>query len=450
MREYLVWFSAGDAKHFGNFRLHECEAVDQMVYPGRDPSTPLFLESYPDHPMRPYAIVSFPDEATAVRFISRTVLTYALFEVWASSTTSTDDLVARAAAAAVTDPCKAGALAEHESLCVRTRAFGRKLTRADHVEMIQKVMTGLPFKGPVQLNDPDNQFWVLLNYETLDAARTADKRLHKCFLARKVADSAVKMMFKYDLKHRPYIGTTSTKAELAFLMANQAHVQSHSLVYDPFVGTGSIIVSAAVFGATVFGSDIDIRVLHGDEDTGTNIRSNFKGYGLPRPELLRSDNSIPVWRPDLKFDAIVCDPPYGIREGARKSGAVDAHPVEEHYRDTHIPRTQAYHAVDLMRDLLEFGARHLELGGRLAYLLPCTHEYTDAELPTHPCFEVIANSEQVLALKFRRRLITMKKVSEPGTSAPAVQQDQGVEPSYSKIRQSIREPRPCKRKEPSI
>ena len=38
-------------------------------------------------------------------------------------------------------------------------------------------------------------------------------------------------------------------AEVAFLIANQAQAMPGKLVYDPFVGTGSILVAAAHFGA---------------------------------------------------------------------------------------------------------------------------------------------------------------------------------------------------------
>ena len=48
---------------------------------------------------------------------------------------------------------------------------------------------------------------------------------------------------RYDLKKRPYLGPTSTDHELAFLMANQAQITPGDLVYDPFVGTGSIAVA---------------------------------------------------------------------------------------------------------------------------------------------------------------------------------------------------------------
>lgn len=52
---------------------------------------------------------------------------------------------------------------------------------------------------------------------------------------------------RYDLKKRPYLGPTSTDHELAFLMANQAQIEAGDMVYDPFVGTGSIAVALQHF-----------------------------------------------------------------------------------------------------------------------------------------------------------------------------------------------------------
>jgi tRNA (guanine10-N2)-methyltransferase len=68
---------------------------------------------------------------------------------------------------------------------------------------------------------------------------------------------------RYSLKKRPYLGPTSTDHELALLMANQAQIQPGMLVYDPFVGTGSIALACQHFEAFVMGSDIDMRVLKG-------------------------------------------------------------------------------------------------------------------------------------------------------------------------------------------
>ena len=65
------------------------------------------------------------------------------------------------------------------------------------------------------------------------------------------------------MEKRPYLGPTSTDHELAFLMANQAQVKPGDLVYDPFVGSGSIALACSHFGGVVFGSDLDQRVLRG-------------------------------------------------------------------------------------------------------------------------------------------------------------------------------------------
>lgn len=51
--------------------------------------------------------------------------------------------------------------------------------------------------------------------------------------------------------------------QLSLLMANQAQIKDGDLVFDPFVGTGSLLVAAAQFGGYVFGADIDYLMLHG-------------------------------------------------------------------------------------------------------------------------------------------------------------------------------------------
>lgn len=56
------------------------------------------------------------------------------------------------------------------------------------------------------------------------------------------------MLKELSLKNRKFIGNTSMDAQLSVLMANQAKVKNGDLVFDPFVGTGSLLVSAAKFG----------------------------------------------------------------------------------------------------------------------------------------------------------------------------------------------------------
>jgi tRNA (guanine10-N2)-methyltransferase len=46
-------------------------------------------------------------------------------------------------------------------------------------------------------------------------------------------------------------------------MANQCQIKAGDFVFDPFVGSGSLAVAAAHFGAHIFGADLDARVLMG-------------------------------------------------------------------------------------------------------------------------------------------------------------------------------------------
>jgi tRNA (guanine10-N2)-methyltransferase len=80
-------------------------------------------------------------------------------------------------------------------------------------------------------------------------------------------------------------------AELSFIMTNLGQVQRSQVAFDPFVGTGSIVLSCALRGAYCIGTDIDIRVLRG-RSPEENILTNFRQFDLPRPDLVRSDNGI--------------------------------------------------------------------------------------------------------------------------------------------------------------
>ena len=61
----------------------------------------------------------------------------------------------------------------------------------------------------------------------------------------------------------------STEPVTVNLIASCVQVRKGSIVYDPFVGTGSILVGAAHLGAITVGLDIDVRVIR----DGKQVRS---------------------------------------------------------------------------------------------------------------------------------------------------------------------------------
>jgi len=220
---------------------------------------------------------------------------------------------------------------------------------------------------------------------------------------------------KYTLKRRAYLGPTSMEHEMAFLMAQQGLARPGSMVLDPFFGTGGVMIPCAALGAVCFGGDMDYWIFKGKEEK--SVVDSYKQYGLPLPELFRWDFS-PEARSlrepqDGLFDAIVTDPPYGIRAGARKVGSAsnDVKPVPKELVEDHVPMTKIYEVDCLMVDLVDAAARLLRTGGRLVYLLPVNRSsYTDAVIPQHECLQMLSNNEERLKYPLSRRLITMEKV----------------------------------------
>ena len=213
------------------------------------------------------------------------------------------------------------------------------------------------------------------------------------------------------LTSRAYVGPTTLDAELALAMTNIGCVGPGSLVLEPFVGTGSVSVAIGKQGGTSIGTDIDFRVLVLGK-AGFTVASNFEQYGLGTPELVRSDNSIPALRRASIFDAIVTDPPYGVRAGARKSGSKRAPRTPIHTREAHIASTQVYAEDDVIADLLATAARMLRVGGRLVYLLPaCSLGFELSSLPSHPGLELVSATELPLSLMLSRFVVVMRKIA---------------------------------------
>ncbi|KAF9690186.1 hypothetical protein SADUNF_Sadunf01G0169500 [Salix dunnii] len=441
------------------------------------------------HPDSPFHLVNLPSEDVARNIANRSILVKGIYELWGegSSFEQLEEAIKN-----YPEDRKLPYLTCETTFKVTVDSFGKAISFQEQNDRI-KSLAFIPFKGRVNLKNPDFNFWLM---ETDDYGAhnglppVVQKRI---FFGRLVGGADRKLLPTYQLKSRRYLGPTAMDAEMAFLMANQAQVMPGKLVYDPFVGTGSILVAAAHFGAMTMGADIDIRAVRDGRGPDCNVWSNFKQYGLPLPvALLRADNNLPPWRPGLKevivfdsgyfflntmipfhplgawlvraltvdemcegygsgsfeclaasltmregnteennsmslvaptqfhciFDAILCDPPYGVRAGGRKSGGrkllkgiVGPYTVPDDKRTDHIPSTAPYSLAECVHDLLDLAARMLVMGGRLVYFYPVLRENDVVEnhFPEHPCFKLIASSEQILSSRYSRVLLTMVK-----------------------------------------
>jgi tRNA (guanine10-N2)-methyltransferase len=391
-------------------------------------------------------VAEFPSEAAASAICDRAILIKSAMEIWASAP-SYEELEVQPLDPALTAPH----MAENKSWALMVDAFGLSLSNKEQ-ELRRRHLRHVEFKGEVRCKDPDTLMWVHEQHPVAPAGSVpAGSAPSTIYFGRQIARATKgrKLVSAHDLKKRAYLGPTSMDNELSLVMANMGLVKPGSVVLDPFVGTGSILVACAKFGASVtVGFDIDVRVLRGKG--GNTLFTNFEQYGLPLPEVIRCDSSMHSrhfrTHPGGTYDAIVCDPPYGIRAGARKAGSRHAgsegpkapKPISAETRLDHIPQTQPYPVEDVLTDLLDLAARNLVLKGRLVYLLPSTYDLTDEDLPRHPCLGMVANSEQPLNQKYGRRLITMEKVG-PFQESQKAHYDTVVSSSSSRPFSKLRE-----------
>ena len=270
----------------------------------------------------------------------------------------------------------------------------------------------LGFAGPIKMRNPDEEF-ILFEDWPWNSTPLGIENPKYFYFGRFLGTSARETLpKKLDLKKRRYISTTSMDAELALVTANIALAGPGKLIYDPFVGTGSFPIACAQFGALTFGSDIDGRSIRGDEKKRT-LRGNFEQYGLTSclGGMFTADlTNTPIRKARLGtekndgvkgriFDAVVCDPPYGVREGLKVLGVKDPEKCPwvipkgmEMYKDPDfIPPRKPYSFLLMLDDILQFSAQTLVDGGRLSFWMPTANDQ-DQEIPVpqHPYMGVVA------------------------------------------------------------
>jgi tRNA (guanine10-N2)-methyltransferase len=347
--------------------------------------------------------------------------------------------------------------------------IGTSIKSREEQDLIRKAFheTLDTFDGPVNLNEPTNDFLLIREIEldsngsplllvegsnSYDDSNNKQKDRDYCtdaigyYFGRVLGGYRHKDksrgMDKFSLKKRPYLGPTSMDAELSFVMTSLGLVRTGSIVLDPFVGTGSILLSCSMRGAYCVGTDIDIRVIRGKGGDQT-VWNNFDFYGLPRPEIVRSDNALYQRHfrhhhatdtqtkttttttttttatattanfTEPLYDAIVTDPPYGIRAGARKSGSKKGleRTILDDYRHDHIAQTKVYPVEDVMSDLVDIAAQTLVLGGRLVYIIPSFEDFDPTtDLPQHDCLQLLHSCYQSFGNGLGRRIVVMKKI----------------------------------------
>ncbi|KAE8744251.1 hypothetical protein FOCC_FOCC009171 [Frankliniella occidentalis] len=405
-KKYLLWF----AHDLVDFRLAEMKSLLSLLCIEMK-----WVEEPSDHP---FWIVQMQSDECVKKLASRSISLRGVIDLWAHSD-CIEDLHKQLKK--LDHDFYKPYFQPHLSFKVEVETFSNHLSMAERVEKIES-FSYLPLAGPVNLKNPDVKLW-FMEYYGLEPNNIPDKP-YLYYFGRWMIDGQRHLIKEFSLKTRKFIGNTSMDAQISVLMANQAKVKSGDLVMDPFVGTGSLLVPAAYFGAYVLGTDIDYLMLHGKtrpsriqqkvREADESIHSNLWQYGLQNQyiDVVVADSSLPLWVKNFELDAIITDPPYGIREPTERVGTHKTPQITEEQAATHIPSKIDYDHDHLYQDLLNFAAKHLKLGGRLVTFIPILRElYCEENLPKHPCLNLISNSEQILSAHISRRLLTFEKVS---------------------------------------
>ncbi|ONH69884.1 hypothetical protein BON22_0383 [Cyberlindnera fabianii] len=407
MREYLIFL----AQQHPSFRVAELDALADLH------NIKIDLSGHDEE--NPFLIVQLEDDIAAANLIERAILSRGIYELWGMGATQEllhEDVKTRSSHRW-----------EEFKMCTfkfDVLGFRGKRTTAEKVAIMEQFQY-LPLEGPINLKKPNEIFTVLEHYEAINEHESTEKPVMYYF-GRQIALSARshQIVEKYDLKKRKYIGTTTFEAELALVSCNLAQVRKRQLLYDPFAGTGSFLVAGGHFGALTIGSDIDGRMIKGK---GNNtIPANFKQYNMSLNflDVMAMDFTHNAFRDNLGIDVIVCDPPYGIREGLKVLGArdpekfvgkekIEINGMKSWLMKTYIPTKKPYELDNLLYDLLNFASERLPIGGRLAFWMPTANDnFEPTIIPQHKNLELKYHLVQEFNKWSRRLLVYINRGAE--------------------------------------
>ncbi|CAK4033539.1 related to TRM11 Catalytic subunit of an adoMet-dependent tRNA methyltransferase complex (Trm11p-Trm112p) [Lecanosticta acicola] len=379
----------------------------------------------------PFAVIRFHGdnhEAAAKSLISRSILTFAIYELWGEGH-DYDSLHTniRGRTESLWEQYR------HASFRFEVDSFHGSRSTNEQRDLMES-LGYMGFQGPIRMTKAEHHFTIFEDYK-LDAPKP-----HRLFFGRQVAESGRKAVAKYTLKKRKYISTTSMDAELSLVTANLALSAPGRLGYDPFMGTGSFPLACAHFGSAVFGSDMDGRSIRGKK--GRTVRANFEQYGTSSLYLdgFTADVTNTPLRRSRFLDSMVCDPPYGVREGLKVLGSSKAHLQQEvlladgtpaHLGAGYIPPKRPYSFVRMLDDILDFASELLVDGGRLCMWMPVAGapddgaaaeagaelaeadqvEEAEYSIPQHPALLLVSSCRQDFN-KWSRRLLTYKRLAD--------------------------------------
>ena len=284
------------------------------------------------------------------------------------------------------------------SWCVRARNYGpdtlgRHSHKARSMSLEQKILVTLTpllstFTGPVNLSHPDAKIYVFDGL--LGDSPTV--------LARRAAVGPITSSISP--RTRICITNTPLPPMAAYTMCNLARIQNGQTILDPYAGSCTILLAAAMMAPHC--RTVGIEIAH--DVNASAMVADFVTRGLTPPTaFLRGDCTLTTMRHNARaaiggnaFDVICTDPPYGVRESLGQ----DVNPLDQLFSSIQEDRSQ--------------GSRLVKVGGRVVAFVPVTTEETLEEcLPSQQQtqlagLELEVVQEQVLNDRLSRWLVAFR------------------------------------------
>jgi tRNA (guanine10-N2)-dimethyltransferase len=182
-------------------------------------------------------------------------------------------------------------LADSESFAVRVKRvkeYAKKLDSMPLERKLGEIVLNINAKARVSLKNPDKTFVGILTNE-------------KFVFGIKLAEIPPKPFVERRPKKKPFFHPSAMPPKLARCMVNLAKPENGEIVCDPFCGTGSMLIEAALMGFKVLGLDAQRYMARGS-------LKNLAYFGIKPEGIIVADAREP---PVRRVDCIVTDPPYG-------------------------------------------------------------------------------------------------------------------------------------------
>lgn len=182
-------------------------------------------------------------------------------------------------------------LKEGESFAVRVKRVKKASMRIGGMALERKLgelILGKAADANVNLRSPKKTFIGILTEE-------------RFVFGLKLAEIPPKQFVERRPRKKPFFHPSAMPAKLARCMVNLAKPKAGELVFDPFCGTGGMLIEAALMGCRIIGLDVQNRMVKGS-------RRNLAYFNINPEGLVVGDaRNMPV----MEFDCVVTDPPYG-------------------------------------------------------------------------------------------------------------------------------------------